>query len=437
MRKKLSKSLSFLLAMSLSAVAFAGINFERTSAEGAFSSENFFVRGASIRYKAADGRNGIRFSVAVEKTAYEALTDENGGLKANVSTGTLLLPSELLGGNQLTRDTAEISDTDTNDLWHAVNFDRDGDGIDEAYMQSIVYLWNIPAEYYGAQVSAAGYIAVGETIFYTTTVTRSMNDVATAAVDKELSERDVLLEYLPEHTVSFKDRSGSEINAADVKVKYGGTIAEPVSDTYDYYGWYKDEACTQKFDFTAVVKQNTTAYTKKCVDVTQPIYEYDFSKEGIDASDVVVPDEKQVSWSYIKDSNAIQGIAVNNERSGVYVYFKEPVPREKIKELYVNFRFQDSTNYSQANLILSEKGTEPLLGGAGVGNTEKFPAGGWAVTGTGVIDLKFNAPVHFTAPDQKIYDMVYGVHFDVRGLNATTNCRWMIHKIYYNHARKA
>ena len=64
-------------------------------------------------------------------------------------------------------------------------------------------------------------------------------------------------------TVSFDTDGGSQ--ASPVELEKGAKLekpADPVKDGYAFKGWYTDEECTQEYDFSAPVVENTTLYAK-------------------------------------------------------------------------------------------------------------------------------------------------------------------------------
>lgn len=63
-------------------------------------------------------------------------------------------------------------------------------------------------------------------------------------------------------TVTFELGDGSQPQSQQIDV--GETVAKPASDPertdYEFTGWYADRACTQEFDFSAPIRENTTIY---------------------------------------------------------------------------------------------------------------------------------------------------------------------------------
>lgn len=73
--------------------------------------------------------------------------------------------------------------------------------------------------------------------------------------------------WVKQHTVTFSYDSTavSVVGESAVKVDDGVAATEPTAtarDGYTFYGWYADEACTAKYDFTKLVTADTTVYAK-------------------------------------------------------------------------------------------------------------------------------------------------------------------------------
>ncbi len=80
-------------------------------------------------------------------------------------------------------------------------------------------------------------------------------------------------------TVAFDTDGGSEIVA--VKVENGSTLARPenpVKDGFAFKGWFTDEDCTEKFDFTVGITSNITLYAKW--ETALPAYAFTVNKTG-------------------------------------------------------------------------------------------------------------------------------------------------------------
>ena len=258
-RMSTKKSMMLALLVCGGCVLCGGLalNAGTASAEELFTADTYRVEGASVRLvnsEADETGNGIRFSVVMDTATYATLVDsETGALKEGVETGTILLPTDLLEG-ELTLETENASVVLTTDLWREI-VSEEG-----TYMRSLVYLWDIPSQYYGRDISAAGYIKQnGETV-YTSSLSRSMTYVATAAVDNDPGLKPQLDEYLPDCTVSFNAASGEKL-AEDITLKYGDASDALTAVPSGYDGWYTDPACTEKYS-AETVKENLTLYAR-------------------------------------------------------------------------------------------------------------------------------------------------------------------------------
>lgn len=77
-------------------------------------------------------------------------------------------------------------------------------------------------------------------------------------------------------TVTFNSNGGS--NVASQKVNKGAKATEPGKPTkagLTFDGWYKDQACTQKYDFGSAVNENITLYAKWVGKYTYTVSEID------------------------------------------------------------------------------------------------------------------------------------------------------------------
>ena len=127
--------------------------------------------GASIKIS----NTGIRFMSEIDTATYDALVEKYG--EENVTLGTVVLPTVLLQGGELTLETAQIQNS-VNEIWYAES--------DDGKVWTCV-VKNIPEGAYDIEISARSYLQVriGENTytFYGETVARSIEDVAQAALD--------------------------------------------------------------------------------------------------------------------------------------------------------------------------------------------------------------------------------------------------------------
>ena len=171
------------------------IGHKAFAAETVAAESDYQVYGGSV--KIADARGaGVKFHVVMTENYFRTYgtigEDGKGTLNSGVQTGTLLLPHRLTNGQNLTVGGtgygAAVSDSDTSEIWRKVKLN----GTD--YMQSVVYLYNIPDTDYGTEISVRGYVLSGGEYTYTAQKdVISMSYVAKAALksgDISLSEAD-------------------------------------------------------------------------------------------------------------------------------------------------------------------------------------------------------------------------------------------------------
>ncbi len=121
------------------------------------------------------------------------------------------------------------------------------------------------------------------------------------------------------HRVSFESNGGTNISS--VKVKHGKTVArptDPVKSDYDFVGWYKDEALTQKYDFSTPVTTDITLYAKweKILDPGYSLYGIDLNFAGGNET-LLWGDElfDEKSEFYYKSTEYQKGLAI----AGLYL----------------------------------------------------------------------------------------------------------------------
>lgn len=166
---------------------------------------SFYYEGASIRLSSDADGDGIRFSMLMTKELYDQLT-ANGNAPV---FGTLLIPEDMING-ELTKDTAYVSNTTTNNILQEVTLE----GVE--CVRWIVYLWDIPEMSRSRGFCARGYINIDGTYFYTTEKeARSVSWVAQQAYasDKTSTEvKELCTKYLPKVTFDLNG-AGSTVES--------------------------------------------------------------------------------------------------------------------------------------------------------------------------------------------------------------------------------
>lgn len=182
---------------------------------------SFYYEGASIRLSSDADGDGIRFSMLMTKELYDQLT-ANGNVPV---FGTLLIPEDMKTG-ELTKDTAYVSNTTTNDILMDVTIE----GVE--YIRWTVYLWDVPEMSRSRGFCARGYINIDGTYFYTAEkAARSISWVAQQAyADSTISDavKDLCKKYLPK--VTF-DLGGAEGTVESVTLYDAVTYVLPTLET--------------------------------------------------------------------------------------------------------------------------------------------------------------------------------------------------------------
>ena len=182
---------------------------------------SFYYEGASIRLSSDADGDGIRFSMLMTKELYDQLM-ANGNVPV---FGTLLIPEDMKTG-ELTKDTAYVSNTTTNDILMDVTIE----GVE--YIRWTVYLWDVPEMSRSRGFCARGYINIDGTYFYTAEkAARSISWVAQQAyADSTISDavKDLCKKYLPK--VTF-DLGGAEGTVESVTLYDAVTYVLPTLET--------------------------------------------------------------------------------------------------------------------------------------------------------------------------------------------------------------
>lgn len=135
--------------------------------------------GASIKIS----NTGIRFATEIDTATYNGLIEKYG--VDNVTLGTIVLPTVLLQGKELTLQTAQIQNS-INEVWFAENEDT---------KEWTCVVKNVPEGAYNIKISARSYLQIttnGKTYtFYAQTIERSIADVAQAALKDYVLTTDV------------------------------------------------------------------------------------------------------------------------------------------------------------------------------------------------------------------------------------------------------
>lgn len=273
------------------ACLIGGVAFMNTTSVNAASTIPQYgqMEGASIRYRQSgedENKTGMRFTYRLDKAT--------SGIKEDFSNiqnmGLLIAQTSVLDGATLTVDTAashtkyyengEKVENVTGNTINVGNFvdnkfvlDEEGD----SYVL-MVYLYNIPKEYYNTEFTSVGYVQLDSqaAIQYTSSISRSVSYVAKEAYYNngyaDDSQKSSLENYLNKYTVNFNTGAGTAVDY--VTVLDGGKLDETLVsslDGYTFAGWTKGGTAVDLTTFTVTETCTLDANFKKTVSEEQVV----------------------------------------------------------------------------------------------------------------------------------------------------------------------
>ena len=207
-------SLLFMLSMALY-VSYSLSNGNRSAFAAETTEVIEMVEGASVRVEAP---SGIRFTARVDETYLE-----NGQVKEGYEVGMLIIPSALLGEDELTAGTANVSKTVAS-VFDTVDNQKEG-------MATFnVALCDITETHYATELSARAYIYNKDTGKYIYSALneiqeRSVAQVASLALaGGDSDESGILTNYIDKcnPTLTVGGNGADEIN---LTLKVGDTVS--------------------------------------------------------------------------------------------------------------------------------------------------------------------------------------------------------------------
>lgn len=281
MRKIKKFLVSSLLAVTAGCCALTALILPKTGAEVknanaattvAYEAQ-FTVRGGSVR---VSNTAGIRFHVSIPTDVFQntyggTIPDavgKAGTIGDGWTTGTLLLPVNKLNGNELfaKADTANaktykatVSDSETTNMWYL----REEN--DTQFMQTIVYLYDLPASNYGTEIAVRAYITNGTDYIYTEQENGiSMSYVASEAYANANSEyagnTELKATYIDKTVNLHVDGATSVQNVAYLANISNPAATERAADNDEFLGYYDWKG--NEVDIKAPIKNNMDVYAR-------------------------------------------------------------------------------------------------------------------------------------------------------------------------------
>lgn len=226
MKKNLKKILLTTLSLAALGVVATAVG---TNAGVKVSAESldYYMDGAGVKFASETDENvGIRFHMLMSNEKYSTVAKEG------ITIGTLIIPTDLLTDTDADGLDYKDFNLNTANAKNGVTYSTEegvsewsASSLVEGYMETYVYLYDIPAQSSNRSISAIGYIDNGATVEYTSILQRSMAGVAYAAV-KDGADASSLSMYLSrEYSVDFLDEEGVVVSSENYQ--YGDTFATP------------------------------------------------------------------------------------------------------------------------------------------------------------------------------------------------------------------
>lgn len=191
----------------------------------------FAMDGASIRYTSDEtvSDSGLRFYQKMSAEDFAAVTENE-----DAEIGMLVVPTDKIpqsgiiyenaGDEKIVNKIITYNLSEGIDLWSKITDPIAGE---EDYLESRAVLVNIPCLSYNREISAVGYIKIGQDVIYTPSIVRkSIADVALAMLAREDQAEFVeeLNAYLLHYEVKFFDDDGETQLGETQSVKYGDEL---------------------------------------------------------------------------------------------------------------------------------------------------------------------------------------------------------------------
>ena len=250
------KLIASLLALSATACLSVGASAIIASAEGETAvdtyglsaTDAFEIYGAGIRFAEDELTSGIRFAIGVENSVYEKM--QTADVLKDIKI--LLMPTAFVDGELDVDESYTANGVTVKPTGGAIASEwRASD--DGKYMLSYAYIYEVPAAYFGQDISARAYYVDGETTIYTETTDKDNRSVAYVA--------NVALNDTQDTQDTGEDAIYTESVVVNGETKYSPYTVDQrkLLDAYSMVWSYQSGA---KTIYTANITLNDTEYSK-------------------------------------------------------------------------------------------------------------------------------------------------------------------------------
>ncbi len=188
------------------------------------------------------------------------------------------------------------------------------------------------------------------------------------------------------YTVSF-DTYGIDCSVENQTVQEADMAAmptEPVSDDYEFVGWYTDKAYTQAFDFSTPITSDLTLYAKWTVkgywlaaaDAQDPTANVVKSMSEVDIDVAAIKNGDSATIAEYKKYLSDDSVHLYTRWNGSTV---DASGESQAANKYVEFRILQVGNHDSEGCNITFQATH-LLPEASVMNSDDVNAGGWGAT---------------------------------------------------------
>ena len=289
--------------------------------------------GASVR---KDGSPyGIRFTTQISQAEYDAIIAAD----ANATFGMLIIPNNILQGNELTLSTANAKNLIA-EKWNDALADET-DGVDrKAYTGVIVgsETEDFPEIQYGREMAARAYVTYNGTTYYTDTEVRSIAYVASAAVAKGESSdylNEICESIVPATDLSFAESAISiglgEIETPVLNGTHGLVVKLASSDT-SVVTIDENGKIFGKANGTATITATVGNITAETVVTVSSAGSYNAQLGNNGTNEVLLPGTNRENLPYIALADCEVGDCIEAEFTGMNM----PIMRFMAEELSGN-----------------------------------------------------------------------------------------------------
>ncbi len=254
-------------------------------------SQEMLVKSASLRLADDNYSQGVRFTVVVKKSYYDA--------NSSSKFGVLLIDDTLLSDNDLVYDTQYSQKEElVSSYWKETTID------DVQYMQANIFVYDIEPQYYSNTIVTRVYMENNGEYTYSQKTGASLAWVASQIDTSDLTqdEIDALNDYRKCTATFYVNGVPTTVNYC-----YGDKLEEPneiAPQGYTVDGWY-NKTETLKWNFEEdTIKSNVNLYIKLTPE-TNTQYKVKHYQQNVNNNEYTLVDTDELTGTTDTDTNAV------------------------------------------------------------------------------------------------------------------------------------